>query len=870
MLPVCSAAPCCSSFHHMTYVGNRMLYQLRKLGEDRFFIDERQGFYAHDGNRIPDMSFRTKATKFIYSPVVEAPDLSAFQDPSTFPPYPDSFDDIARGFPNESIDEHENWTCLANEISRSCPLTDDLKYVADSDMPGSYMVNHELEGEYLNGINHGSTSLEALASQNIDLSTVADAEVDKVAEVPDLFDQNLNGLSNLASDAAPDTLPGSPVMVADMPEVVSKGSLYLKENIGSFFSGIEESVDKLLNRADDSLTTTLDAWKLSLSDTVNGVTKTYDGIGSSFFSSIDDTKGQASNQLARFSIKLGENISKAGAVVLDILRWIIIGVGDGISNGVTFVLYAYASAKTFLPPDIRNALNMFEDDVTQSLSPIGATFRKVIEEIERNLGLDPNDPVVPFLLISYWLYRYDGYSLSPERTSELLKNDKNVLLVDALKEREGIPDLRRAARSKYASINLIEIDDSIRKLLKGGREVDNALIAVVIRNFKNIKKGTKIVVMDSDAGRSKAIARSLKKLGVKEPYFVEGGFQAWTRKGLRIKEPRPETALTILNEGTLVAIYAFLEWEKTLQIIGIVGLGQTLYRRVASYKDSDDLKRDVRVSANKRFPHLLHQKAAKKKMENAFEDVEISAKRKTTDCSEDNVDFARFDEVEPNLAEGVVDINLTEIYKCEKEAYEMYCTYAHNTGFSVRKDHHSYWPNSRKIRSKDFVCSKAGFKKGPDLNLQMKYRKSDTRTGCPAIIRFIVDDGNWKVQKFIESHNHDLVRAEDKHLLRSCRSMSDEKSSVLKMMTEAGIRIIDAFSYLAHEVGGFENIGITKRDAYNYIQKERRARIKFGVTNSLIQLFKQQQIDDLMFAWDIQFDELDRLQNFFGLMVWAG
>ncbi|KAI0504271.1 hypothetical protein KFK09_015223 [Dendrobium nobile] len=629
MLPVCSAAPCCSSFHHITYVGSRMLYQLRKLGEDRFFIDERQGFYAHNDNRIPDMSFKTKATKFIYSPVVEAPDLSAFQDPSTFPPYPDSFDDIARGFPNESIDEHENWACLANEISRSCPLADDLKYVADSDMLGSYMLNHELEGEYLNGINHGSTSLEALASQNINLSTVSDAEVDKVAEVPDLFVQNLNGLSNLASDAAPDTLLGSPVMVPDMPEGVSKESLYLKENIGSFFSGIEESVDKLLNRVDDSLTTTLNAWKLSLSDTVNGVTKTYDGIGSSLFSSIDDSKGQASDQLARFSIKLGENISKAGAVVLDSLRWIIIGVEDGISNGVTFVLYAYASAKTFLPPDIRDALNIFEDDVTQSLSPIGATFQKVIEEIERNLGLDPNDPLVPFLFligttttigISYWLYRYDGYSLSPERTSELLKNDKNVLLVDvrpeALKERDGIPDLRRAARSKYTSINLIEIDDSIRKLLKGGREVDNALIAVVIRNFKNSKKGTKIVVMDSDAGRSKAIARSLKKLGVKEPYFVEGGFQAWIRKGLRIKEPRPETALTILNEeveailedikpspvqfigyglGILVAIYAFLEWEKTLQIIGIVGLGQTLYRRVASYKDSDDLKRDVRL-----------------------------------------------------------------------------------------------------------------------------------------------------------------------------------------------------------------------------------------------------------------------------------
>ncbi|KAL0916345.1 hypothetical protein M5K25_013848 [Dendrobium thyrsiflorum] len=78
------------------------------------------------------------------------------------------------------------------------------------------------------------------------------------------------------------------------------------------------------------------------------------------------------------------------------------------------------------------------------------------------------------------------------------------------------------------------------------------------------------------------------------------------------------------------------------------------------------------------------------------------------------------------------------VYRSEKEAYEMYCEYAHNAGFSVRKEHHSYWPNSRIIKSKDFVCSKAGQKKGIDLNSQTKYRKSNTRTGCPAMIRFAV------------------------------------------------------------------------------------------------------------------------------------
>ncbi|PKU80235.1 hypothetical protein MA16_Dca005766 [Dendrobium catenatum] len=39
------------------------------------------------------------------------------------------------------------------------------------------------------------------------------------------------------------------------------------------------------------------------------------------------------------------------------------------------------------------------------------------------------------------------------------------------------------------------------------------------------------------------------------------------------------------------------------------------------------------------------------------------------------------------------------------------------------------------------------------------------------MIRFIVDEaGYWKVKKFIENHNHDLLRPEDRHLLRSCSS----------------------------------------------------------------------------------------------------
>lgn len=125
---------------------------------------------------------------------------------------------------------------------------------------------------------------------------------------------------------------------------------------------------------------------------------------------------------------------------------------------------------------------------------------------------------------------------------------------------------------------------------------------------------SKIIVMDADGSRAKAIARSLRKLGIKRPYVLYGGFQAWVKEGLRIKELKPETTITILSEeaeailedlrpsplqllgigaGAIAALYALVEWEKTLQLIGVIGLGQTIYRRVASYENSEDLWKDI-------------------------------------------------------------------------------------------------------------------------------------------------------------------------------------------------------------------------------------------------------------------------------------
>ncbi|KAI8537273.1 hypothetical protein RHMOL_Rhmol09G0010300 [Rhododendron molle] len=106
------------------------------------------------------------------------------------------------------------------------------------------------------------------------------------------------------------------------------------------------------------------------------------------------------------------------------------------------------------------------------------------------------------------------------REAELMMVTKVVrpvgtALQQDLRERDGIPDLRQSARFRYGNVTLPEVDGSVRKLLKSGKDLDDTLTAAVIRNLKIIQDRSKVVILDADGTRSKSIARSLKKLGVK-------------------------------------------------------------------------------------------------------------------------------------------------------------------------------------------------------------------------------------------------------------------------------------------------------------------------------------------------------------------
>ncbi|XP_007033707.2 PREDICTED: uncharacterized protein LOC18602332 [Theobroma cacao] len=582
MLPVCSATPGCSSHSQISFHGGlRPFTPFQKDFQSRCNAQDKSVLGMSNGNHLHRMSFKPQAMESFYSNFVESAEQPVSMDLINRYSCPDELDDVKCTFSNEGSPSIQ-------AINESTPFeVGQLKYVETS-------------------------SLSAAEEKLVDLTNQsAESTNDSV------------GMVGPETVTTVDMLPDNSTAASSSLNFDNDSLSSVKTGLDDFLSGFNKSINSSVNKGENAVKSLLD----NITSSINSVT-------TSASEAVDNVQASASNKVSNLSNDLTEALGKANAFLVDLLRRTIVVVEDSLSNGASSLVYFYGSAKERLPPEINDALALYEERTGKALKPVGAAFQQVyigIEGLERSLGFDPNDPIIPFFLLIgtsatlwafYWVWAYSGYSgdLSPKLTLELLTGRENAILIDVrpedLRERDGIPDLRRMARFHYASVSLPEVNGSMRKLLKSGKDLDDSLIAAVIRNLKTVEDRFKVIILDADGSRSKGIARSLRKLGVKRPYLVQGGFQSWVKQGLRIKELKPETTLTILNEeaeailqdispspvqllgygvGSAAAVYALIEWEKTLQFIGILGLVQTIYWRVSSYENSEDLKKDIRL-----------------------------------------------------------------------------------------------------------------------------------------------------------------------------------------------------------------------------------------------------------------------------------
>ncbi|KAK4803910.1 hypothetical protein SAY86_003727 [Trapa natans] len=206
----------------------------------------------------------------------------------------------------------------------------------------------------------------------------------------------------------PDVAPDSSTLTFDPQITESSSSSKLNPNIGDIVSRFSDSLTASVENGHNTISSSLDSINSCISSITKSVTEALENVKCRLSSTVDQVGESAIERLADISSDFREAVSKSGLVGVNVLRRAIVAIEESFGKGDFFVVFSFSSAKVSF----------------------------AIQELERNLGLDPSDPLVSFSLFVttasalwdfYWLWTYSGYSgdLSPKLTFELLIGKEN-------------------------------------------------------------------------------------------------------------------------------------------------------------------------------------------------------------------------------------------------------------------------------------------------------------------------------------------------------------------------------------------------------------------------------------------------------------
>ncbi|XP_020964684.1 protein FAR1-RELATED SEQUENCE 5-like isoform X2 [Arachis ipaensis] len=178
-----------------------------------------------------------------------------------------------------------------------------------------------------------------------------------------------------------------------------------------------------------------------------------------------------------------------------------------------------------------------------------------------------------------------------------------------------------------------------------------------------------------------------------------------------------------------------------------------------------------------------------------------------------------------------------KVFRMEERAYEFYMRFGKCHGFAVRKGDYGKDDDGNVIRRR-FFCNRVGLRDEKHYNRLDRKRchKPETRTNCQAKLSIYLDkeSSNWKVRKVILEHNHELVARCMVHLIPKFRRVSGAAKDQLDGMQSYGLPTSKILGYMAGIAGGYSLLGFTKKDAYNYLDQTKHAKIADGDANSAI------------------------------------
>ncbi|XP_014751141.1 protein FAR1-RELATED SEQUENCE 5-like [Brachypodium distachyon] len=203
----------------------------------------------------------------------------------------------------------------------------------------------------------------------------------------------------------------------------------------------------------------------------------------------------------------------------------------------------------------------------------------------------------------------------------------------------------------------------------------------------------------------------------------------------------------------------------------------------------------------------------------------------------------------------------------EDDGFEFYNSYALEKGFSVRKSYVEWDEANEEIILRKFVCSRKGSREEKHMKREDRKRRPRnlTRVGCRAklVVARVKETGCWFVKDFIDEHTHPLAPRDLACLLRSHRKISDEQKADIVEMEISELRKHKIMDILVMQYGGYDEVGCTTRDIYNFCHLYKQETVAAGDAQTVIRDMMARQEIDSNFFFKYLVDGEGHLKGFF-------
>ncbi|KAI3455295.1 hypothetical protein Pfo_011958 [Paulownia fortunei] len=193
------------------------------------------------------------------------------------------------------------------------------------------------------------------------------------------------------------------------------------------------------------------------------------------------------------------------------------------------------------------------------------------------------------------------------------------------------------------------------------------------------------------------------------------------------------------------------------------------------------------------------------------------------------------------------------------DVYYFYNCYAKQQGFGVRVSNTWYRKSKERYRGK-LSCSSAGFKKKTEANRP----RPETRTGCPAMIKFrLMENKRWRIIEIELEHNH-LTSPTSGNLYKSHRIMDLGNKRPLPIDGAEEVHKIRLFRTVVIDA---EDNGILNFDEgefrNNIDQGDNKLKLKQGDAQEMLNFFTRMQLSNPSFFYVMDINEKGYLRNVF-------